>query len=375
MAVEQQVWSLTEGRRLREAKASSEKQIEDLLAGNIEVLDADWLVIGRQVHTVGGGYIDILCLDPAGALVVVELKRDLTPREVTAQAIDYASCVSALSETDLAEIYMEYSRRLGRAEPLDEAYERKFGVKLAGSSLKSGDDRNNVKIVIVATRMDGSTERIIGYLSEAFGVDINILFFSVLEHKGALLLSRAWMKEHEETPAAPVRVRREWNGEYYFTFGDGESRKWEEARKYGFISAGGGKWYSRTLNSLKPGDRVWVNIPDAGYVGLCTVLEEAVPAPTARFFVDGKEVPFFDLPLEGVYHRDMTAVEEQEYLVKVDWVVAVPLSKAVHELGFFGNQNIACRPTAPSWEFTLGRLKSEWGLESGGGEAVAGLQR
>lgn len=84
-------------KRLREVKAPSEKQIEDLLAANIEILDAGWLVIGRQVKTEGGGFIDILCIDLQGALVVVELKRELTPREVTAQALDYASCVSVFT--------------------------------------------------------------------------------------------------------------------------------------------------------------------------------------------------------------------------------------------------------------------------------------
>ena len=51
MGLEQQVWSLSDGKRLREVKAPSEKQIEDLLAANIEILDAGWLVIGRQVKT------------------------------------------------------------------------------------------------------------------------------------------------------------------------------------------------------------------------------------------------------------------------------------------------------------------------------------
>ena len=123
MGLEQQVWSLSDGKRLREVKAPSEKQIEDLLAANIEILDAGWLVIGRQVKTEGGGFIDILCIDQQGALVVVELKRELTPREVTAQALDYASCVSVFTAAQIAETYMAYSRKLGRPETLDKAYD------------------------------------------------------------------------------------------------------------------------------------------------------------------------------------------------------------------------------------------------------------
>lgn len=55
-----------------------------------------------------------------------------------------------------------------------------------------------------------------------------------------------------------------WNGEFYVSFGDATSRNWDDARRYGYISAGGGSWYSQTLKMLSPGDRVWVNIPKTG---------------------------------------------------------------------------------------------------------------
>ena len=34
--------------------------------------------------------------------------------------------------------------------------------------------------------------------------------------------------------------------------------------QYGFICAGGGEWYSKTLNLLNVGDRVWLTIPGMG---------------------------------------------------------------------------------------------------------------
>lgn len=46
-------------------------------------------MIGRQVRTTHGGYIDLLALNQDGQLIVIELKRELTPREVVAQALDY----------------------------------------------------------------------------------------------------------------------------------------------------------------------------------------------------------------------------------------------------------------------------------------------
>lgn len=53
---------------------------------------------------------------------------------------------------------------------------------------------------------------------------------------------------------------------------DSGIRSWDEARTYGFVSAGGGVAYSRTLRSLPAGARISVCIPGGlGYVGVGTV--------------------------------------------------------------------------------------------------------
>ncbi|MEZ5521990.1 MAG: hypothetical protein R3F08_11030 [Dokdonella sp.] len=120
------------------------------------------------------------------------------------------------------------------------------------------------QILLVASELDASTERIIGYLN-ARDIPINVLFFQVFQHGDDLLLSRAWMIDPGETQANVATARRSggekepWNSEFYVSYGS--QRSWEDARKYGFISAGGGRWYSQTLRMLSPGDRVWVNIP------------------------------------------------------------------------------------------------------------------
>jgi len=56
------------------------------------------MLIGRQKDTdFGGERVDLLTVAPDGAVVLVELKRDRTPREVVAQAVDYAYCQLAAS--------------------------------------------------------------------------------------------------------------------------------------------------------------------------------------------------------------------------------------------------------------------------------------
>ena len=90
------LWEITPDQRLVEIAVnpiSLEERLEEWLESDISALDPNLLVIGRQVNTDFGGTIDLLCLDSAGDTVVIELKKGKTPREVTAQALDYASWV------------------------------------------------------------------------------------------------------------------------------------------------------------------------------------------------------------------------------------------------------------------------------------------
>ena len=94
------IWEVTvDGslKAIQNTQISLEEQLEDWLAQDITIISTDYMVIGRQVSTDFGGVIDLLCLDSSGDIVVVELKRGKTPREVTAQALDYASWVTDLS--------------------------------------------------------------------------------------------------------------------------------------------------------------------------------------------------------------------------------------------------------------------------------------
>lgn len=96
-------------------------------------------------------------------------------------------------------------------------------------------------------------------------------------------LARTWLVEDARTGTDTSKKsggrKESWNGhDWYVSFGEESgSRSWDDARKYGFVSAGGGVWYSRTLRSLPVGARVFVCIPGSGlgYVGVSTVTGEA----------------------------------------------------------------------------------------------------
>lgn len=344
----------------------SEGRLEDVLAHDIGVADPNLLLIGRQVPTGHGKFIDLLAIDADGKLVVLELKKNRTPREVVAQLLDYGSWVRTLEDDDIAGIFEGYLQRYvpeHEGTSLDEAFCAKFDTKELPEALNEGHE-----LVLVAGELDDSSERIIGYLADEYGVAINAVFFRFFRDADNEYLSRAWLIDPGEVDAK-VEEKREkgkWNGEYYASFGAGDHRDWEEARKYGFVSAGGGTWYSRSLGLLEPGGRVWVNIPGGvGYVGVGKIIDPVLPIDD--FEVDdgtGKRVPITSLPLKAAKHATAASnPDKAEHFVRVKWIMTVPISEAVREKGLFGNQNSAAKPRAKKWHHTIERLRQRFGID------------
>ncbi len=89
-------------------ESTLEKWLEENPNGILE--DSKVLIIGRQVRTSLGGLIDLLGIDRHGDLVTIELKRDKTPRETVAQALEYASFVEGLDFVGLEDICRSYMK-------------------------------------------------------------------------------------------------------------------------------------------------------------------------------------------------------------------------------------------------------------------------
>jgi hypothetical protein len=356
MPIHHAIWKVaTQPQPLVESSLANEKLLEEMIVAAPRVLSDEWMLIGRQEDTGFGGRIDLLAIAPDGALVLIELKRNRTPREVVAQALDYAGWVEALRPEDIAAIFGRFAPNRSLAED----FRQRFGHELDEDSLNQSH-----QIIIVASSLDDSTERIIVYLSDR-DVPINVLFFQVFTHGAEQLLSRAWLLDPVRTQvsaaATPKEPNEPWNGEFYSSFGHDESRSWADAVQYGFICAGGGAWYSKTLQLLNSGDRVWVNVPRYGYVGVGKVIGRVSPASTFRVTTFQGEVPVLDVAKGGTYEREFVNDPERcEYFVPIRWLQTVPLEKAVKEIGFFGNQNSVCKPTTPKWRATVERLKERF---------------
>ena len=358
MPIQHAIWKVgTEPKPLQVGRLASEQQLEEMIVRDSSILSNEWMLIGQQEITNFGGRIDILAIAPDGSLILVELKRDKTPRDIVAQALDYASWVEQLTPEKISQIFQRFTK----GGNLNDAFKTRFGTDLVEENINQSH-----QIVIVASELDAATERIITYLN-ARDVAINALFFQVFINGADQFLSRAWFIDPGETQvnmgttSSKVGARGPWNGEFYVSYGGWNARVWEEARKLGFISAGGGSWYSNTLRQLKVGDRVWVNIPQQGYVGVGLVRQTSTAINEFSVQVDGVNRPILEL-LEHAAEYKVDADDKDlcEYFVGIDWLDSVPLGQAFKELGLFGNQNTVCKPQTESWPHTIERLKSKF---------------
>jgi hypothetical protein len=206
MGEEVRVWEVGKDDKLTEIDGTDldlEQRIEKWTVGDISVLDPSLLVIGEQVPT-GFGKIDLLCINETGDLVIVELKRDKTPREVVAQALDYASWVKDLGGEGIHEIAGRYLKKTD----LETAFRDKFDDDLPDVI----NERHAMRVV--ASEIDDSTERIIRYLSESYGVDINVVRFQFFQAAdGRQLLVRTFTVAPDEVDSNKRRGKRTWTSE------------------------------------------------------------------------------------------------------------------------------------------------------------------
>ncbi len=348
--------------RVHATQMKLEKKLEDIIESDPSLLGGALMILGRQVKTDSGKLIDLLGIDAEGNAHVLELKRDRTPRDVVAQTLDYGAWVDQLGQEEIREIYAQY-KPTPSGESFDEAFEGKFGV----APPESLNDSH--VLTIVATDMDAATERIVTYLANR-QVPINVLFFSYFEDDGRSYIARTWMLDEAQSKASRAgggsKKKEPWNGlDWYVSYGEYDGgRQWPDALKYGFVSAGGAPWYSRTIRQLPEEARVFVYIPKVGYVGVGVTTGQAQRFHEVEVAFDGKPTKLCELDLHGTYtHPEESKGDEyEEWVVPVTWLKAVEQPQAFRKLGLFANQNSACKLRS---QFTIDAVTQHFGVTEG----------
>lgn len=216
MATEIKTWEIRDGSlvpiesRLQDSGRTETLDLESWIASDSTILRPGLRVIGRQVPTRSGP-LDLLGIDRSGDLVIVELKRDKLPREVLAQAIDYAADVATWPLEKISEVCVKHT---------GETLEDFFASAFPDVDLESVNINERQRILLVGFAAETSLERMIQWLSDNYGVSINAVILKYVRTAGGaeLLTRTAVISEELEEQRSRVKKftipRSDEPGEY-----------------------------------------------------------------------------------------------------------------------------------------------------------------
>ena len=201
-------WQIKEGKlvhldtAMRDAGRSEVEDLEKWILSNPMILGHNISIIGREVPTDSGKRIDILGVDDEGNSVIVELKRDIIPREALAQAIDYASDISDWTYDRLNEECERYNDGRSLEEQLNEDFD------LEQEDLVDLSYNEAQRILFVGTSVENDLERMIEWLSTRYKVAMNVILLKYIQTEGGDEILARTVMISEEVEQAHTRSQR-----------------------------------------------------------------------------------------------------------------------------------------------------------------------
>ena len=223
-------------------KLELEKHLENWLENSPEqtLAQEDFLWIGRQTSAKdedGTIYSDLLGVDSGGNLVVAELKKGRTPRDIVAQLLDYAAWADGLSELqirEIAEAYFETRDEL-QEKSFDDAFKNMFDM-LETDEIPPLN--RALRLFIVAEEIPERVARVCRFLRTSHGINISCVDVSIFQtESGEVVVSTetivgdedfaAPKTQQQERPSSPPRPPSDhpvdqatWEAVQEFTKGD-----------------------------------------------------------------------------------------------------------------------------------------------------------
>lgn len=127
------------------------EHLQEWLANEPSVFGEDLLIIQKEFAGFADTKerLDLLALDKDGNLVIIENKLDDSGRDVTWQALKYASYCSSLSKEEIKVIYQDYLTRCGSNETAEEKLSEFYDKEYEEISLNKGTGQ---RIILVAAK-------------------------------------------------------------------------------------------------------------------------------------------------------------------------------------------------------------------------------
>lgn len=202
-----------------------ERHLENWLENSPLALTQESILwIGRQTSAKdedGTIYSDLLGIDSNGNLVIAELKKGRTPRDIIAQLLDYAAGADGLSESQIREIAENYfeTRGVFQGKTFDDAFKEVFEIPETDElpPLNRG-----LRLFIVAEEIPSRVARVCRFLRTSHGMDISCIDVSTFKtESGEVLVSTetivgdegfAFPKVQQKHVSPPTR----WSGDKPF---------------------------------------------------------------------------------------------------------------------------------------------------------------
>ena len=167
-------------------KLELEKHLENWLENSPEqtLAQEDFLWIGRQTSAKdedGTIFSDLFGVDSKGNLVIAELKKGRTPRDIIAQILDYAAWAAGLSDSqirDIAETYFE-TREGFQGKTFNDAFREAFDIPETDELPQLND--GELRLFIVAEEIPSRVARVCHFLRSSHGINISCVDVSIFQ--------------------------------------------------------------------------------------------------------------------------------------------------------------------------------------------------
>ena len=204
--------------RIDQKSVDYEKDFENWLENSPYVLideneeDAIFWIGRQQTAPIGdtGKFPDLLGINSAGNIVIVELKKGKTPRDVIAQLLEYSAWASSLSFENLEEISHFYFRNRDQDKDLMQKYQEIF---CPDSEEQPEVNFNQAqKLFIVAEEISPLIREVSIHLRNYYGIDINCIEYKISKSKkGEFIVSTEKVVGYERVDSKKPNAQNRWS--------------------------------------------------------------------------------------------------------------------------------------------------------------------
>ena len=172
-----------QNQKFKEANFDERRNLQEWIANEPNIFNEELLIIQKEFDGFDGTQerLDLLAIDKDGNLVLIENKLDDTGRDVTWQALKYASYCSTLLNDQIKDIFQKY---LGTKSVAEE----QIAIFLNKDSFDQVDLNNDQRIILVAGSYRKEVTSTVLWLRNKFKINIKCFEVGLSELNGQYIL-------------------------------------------------------------------------------------------------------------------------------------------------------------------------------------------